>query len=55
MMPSALRSCWNVTSSDWNAYSEPDTTPMALPVKLPLLSTFQRVYWSALPFFQATW
>ncbi len=54
VVPSWLKSCWSVASCDCNAYEEPETTSDWL-FQLPLLSTVQTMYWSALPFFQTTW
>ena len=55
VVPSPLRSCWNVASSRLERIdAEPETTSDWL-FQLPLLSTFHTMYWSALPFFQTTW
>ena len=43
-MPSPLRSWWKLVSSDSSAMLFPDTAPVMLAMKLPLLSVFQTVY-----------
>ena len=54
IVPSPLRSWWKLVSSDSSAMLFPDTAPVMLAMKLPLLSVFQTVYWSAPGIFQAT-
>src|SRR5262245_4093584 len=50
MVPSPLRSCWKLSSSDCKLLFDADTMPVGLVVMLPLASVFHTLYWLATVF-----